>query len=155
MVLSTLHTNNAPETINRLLNMGVEPFLVASSLNLVVAQRLARRNCTECKEPHDVPRQALLDIGFEEDELDFTYLKGKGCDNCGGTGYKGRVALYEVMVITDAIKETVLTGGSVPEIKQCAIDGGMHTLRKRALIAIRDGVSTIEECVRNTVPDKG
>ena len=155
MVLSTLHTNNAPETINRLLNMGVEPFLVASSLNLVVAQRLARRNCTECKEPHDVPKQALLDIGFEEDELDFTYYKGKGCDNCGGTGYKGRVALYEVMAITDPIKETVLTGGSVPEIKQAAIDGGMHTLRKRALIAIRDGVSSIEECVRNTVPDKG
>lgn len=155
MVLSTLHTNNAPETINRLLNMGVEPFLVASSLNLVVAQRLARRNCSECKEPHDVPKQALLDIGFEEDELDFTYYKGKGCDNCGGTGYKGRVALYEVMVITDAIKETVLTGGSVPEIKQAAIDGGMDTLRKRALIAIRDGVSSIEECVRNTVPDKG
>lgn len=154
MVLSTLHTNNAPETINRLLNMGVEPFLVASSLNLVVAQRLARRNCTECKEPHDVPKQALLDLGFEEEELDFTYQKGKGCDNCGGTGYKGRVALYEVMVITDAIKETVLTGGSVPEIKHAAIAGGMHTLRKRALVAIRDGVSTIEECVRNTVPDK-
>ncbi|MDT8316532.1 MAG: type IV-A pilus assembly ATPase PilB [bacterium] len=155
MVLSTLHTNNAPETINRLLNMGVEPFLVASSLNLVVAQRLARRNCAECKEPHDVPKQALLDIGFEEEELDFTYYKGKGCDNCGGTGYRGRVALYEVMVITDAIKETVLTGGSVPEIKAAAINGGMHTLRKRALIAIKEGVSTIEECVRNTVPDKG
>ena len=154
MVLSTLHTNNAPETINRLLNMGVEPFLVASSLNLVVAQRLARRNCTECKEPHDVPKQALLDLGFEEHELDFTYYKGKGCDNCGGTGYRGRVALYEVMVITDLIKETVLTGGSVPEIKDAAIRGGMHTLRKRALIAIKDGVSTIEECVRNTVPDK-
>ena len=154
MVLSTLHTNNAPETINRLLNMGVEPFLVASSLNLVVAQRLARRNCTECKEPHDVPKQALLDVGFTEEELGFTYYKGKGCDNCGGTGYKGRVALYEVMVITDAIKEAVLTGASVPEIKQAAIDGGMHTLRKRALIAIQEGVSTLEECVRNTVADK-
>lgn len=154
MVLSTLHTNNAPETINRLLNMGVEPFLVASSLNLVVAQRLARRNCTECIEVVDVPKQALLDIGFEEDELTFEYKKGKGCDNCGGTGYKGRVALYEVMVITDNIKEVVLTGGSVPEIKQAAIDGGMDTLRKRALVAIADGTSTMEECVRNTVPDK-
>ena len=154
MVLSTLHTNNAPETINRLLNMGVEPFLVASSLNLVVAQRLARRNCTECLEVVDIPKQALLDLGFEEEELTFEYKKGKGCDNCGGTGYKGRVALYEVMVISDTIKEVVLTGGSVPEIKQAAIDGGMHTLRKRALVAIADGTSTMEECVRNTVPDK-
>lgn len=154
LVLSTLHTNNAPETVNRLLNMGVEPFLVASSLNLVVAQRLARRICTECKEPHEVPQQAMIDIGFEPDDLDFTYYKGKGCDNCGGTGYKGRVALYEVMVMTDAIKEAVLTGASVPEIKEAAIQGGMDTLRMSALKGIKAGITTIEETVRCTVPDK-
>ena len=154
MVLSTLHTNNAPETINRLLNMGVEPFLVASSLNLVVAQRLARRICGNCKEHEDVPKQALIDIGFEPDDLDFDYQKGKGCGDCDGTGYKGRVALYEVMVMSDLIKEAVLTGASVPEIKQAAIDGGMDTLRMSALKMIKDGVTTIEETVRCTVPDK-
>jgi len=154
MVLSTLHTNNAPETINRLLNMGVEPFLVASSLNLIVAQRLARRICSECKEPEEVPKQAFIDIGFEPDDLDFTYYKGKGCDVCGGTGYKGRVALYEVMVINDAIKEAVLTGASVPEIKEEAIKSGMDTLRMSALKGIKAGITTIEETVRCTVPDK-
>ncbi len=154
MVLSTLHTNNAPETVNRLLNMGVEPFLVSSALNLVVAQRLARRICTECKEPEEVPQQALIDVGFEPDDLDFTYMKGKGCGNCGDTGYKGRVALYEVMIMSDLIKEAVLMGATVPEIKKAAIDSGMDTLRMRALQAIKDGVSTIEEAVRCTVPDK-
>jgi len=154
MVLSTLHTNNAPETINRLLNMGVEPFLVASSLNLIVAQRLARRICSECKEEEEVPKQAFIDIGFEPDDLDFTYYKGKGCDVCGGTGYKGRVALYEVMVINDAIKEAVLTGASVPEIKAEAIKSGMDTLRMSALKGIKAGITTIEETVRCTVPDK-
>ncbi|MBE9502674.1 MAG: type IV-A pilus assembly ATPase PilB [Proteobacteria bacterium] len=154
MVLSTLHTNNAPETINRLLNMGVEPFLVASSVNLIVAQRLARRICNKCKAPEEVPKQALIDIGFDPDNLDFTYHKGKGCDECGGTGYKGRVALYEVMIITDAIKEAVLTGASAPEIKMEAIKGGMDTLRMSALKAIKNGVTTIEETVRCTVADK-
>ena len=154
MVLSTLHTNNAPETINRLLNMGVEPFLVASSLNVIVAQRLARRICTECKEPEKIPKQALIDVGFEPDDTDFTVYKGKGCDACGGTGYKGRVALYEVMVINDAIKEAVLTGASVPEIKEEAIKSGMDTLRMSALKAIKAGITTIEETVRGTVPDK-
>ena len=154
MVLSTLHTNNAPETINRLLNMGVEPFLVASAVNLIVAQRLARRICTNCKEPEEVPKQALFDIGFGPDDIDFTYQKGKGCDDCGNTGYKGRVALYEVMIINDEIKDVVLTGGSAPEIKEEAIKGGMDTLRMSALKAIKDGVTTIEETVRCTVADK-
>ena len=154
MVLSTLHTNNAPETINRLLNMGVEPFLVASAVNLIVAQRLARRICGNCKEPEEVPKQALMDIGFGPDDLDFTYQKGKGCDECGDTGYKGRVALYEVMSITDSIKEAVLTGASAPEIKMEAIKSGMDTLRMSALKALKDGVTTIEETVRCTAADK-
>lgn len=154
MVLSTLHTNNAPETINRLLNMGVEPFLVASSVNLVLAQRLARRICENCKEKHNIPKQALIDIGFDIDDTDFTYYKGKGCDICGGTGYKGRVALYEVMVLTDEIKEAILTGASSPEIKQIALRGGMDTLRISALKKIKEAVTTIEEAVRCTVADK-
>jgi len=154
LVLSTLHTNNAPETINRLLNMGVEPFLVASSVNIIVAQRLARRICANCKEVHNVPKQALVDIGFNADDTDFTYHKGKGCDACGGSGYKGRVALYEVMTMTEGLKEAVLTGASSPEIKMEAIRGGMHTLRMSALSKIKEGVTTIEETVRCTVPDK-
>ena len=153
LVLSTLHTNNAPETINRLLNMGVEPFLVASSVNIIVAQRLARRICENCKEAHEEPKEAFIDIGFDADDLDFTYYKGKGCDACGGTGYKGRVALYEVMSMTDKLKEAVLTGASSPEIKMEAIRGGMDTLRMSALKKIKEGVTTIEETVRCTVPD--
>lgn len=154
MVLSTLHTNSAPETVNRLLNMGVEPFLVASAVNLILAQRLARRICSNCKEPFEVPEQALLDIGFKKEDLDFTYQKGKGCDVCGGTGYKGRVALYEVMVMTDAIREAVLTGASSAEIKEVAISEGMDSLRMSALKKIKEGVTTIEEAVRCTVADK-
>ncbi len=154
MVLSTLHTNSAPETVNRLLNMGVEPFLVASAVNLILAQRLARRVCENCKEPHDIPKQALIDIGFRPDDVDFTYHKGKGCDVCGGSGYKGRVALYEVMVMTDEIREAVLTGASSAEIKEIAVKGGMDTLRMSALKKIKEGVTTIEEAVRCTVADK-
>ena len=154
LVLSTLHTNNAPETINRLLNMGVEPFLVASSVNLILAQRLARRICTECKKPQEVKKEALLDVGFSPDDVDFTYQKGAGCDSCGGTGYKGRVALYEVMPVTDSIKELVLTGGSAAEIKELAVREGMDTLRMSALKKIKEGITTIEEAVRCTMADR-
>jgi len=154
MVLSTLHTNDAPSTINRLLNMGVEPFLVASAVIMVVAQRLARRVCEGCKEVIEVPTKALLDVGFTEEEASsITCYKGEGCNACGGTGYKGRVALYEAMVVGDRIKEIVLQGGTTFEIKEAAIEDGMKSLRMSGLEKIKEGVTTIEEVLRVTFGD--
>jgi type IV pilus assembly protein PilB len=151
LVLSTIHTNDAPSTINRLLNMGIEPFLVSSSLLLVQAQRLCRRICTQCREPVSVPPEALSDIGFHEDEVDDLVVhRGKGCTVCGETGYKGRIALFEVMPMTDEIRELVLRGASSMEIKETAVALGMKTLRDSGLQKIRDSVTSIEEVVRVT-----
>ena len=152
LVLSTLHTNDAPSTINRLMNMGIEPFLVATSVHLVVAQRLIRRICSYCKEPIDVPPSALTQIGFSEREARTLKLfKGRGCEQCGDTGYKGRCGLYEVMKIDDELRELVLAGASSLELREKAVENGMITLRGSGLQKIRDGVSTIEEVVRETV----
>jgi type IV pilus assembly protein PilB len=154
LVLSTLHTNDAPSTINRLLNMGIEPFLVASSTNLILAQRLARRICQNCSEEIDMPAEALLSIGFTKDEVNsFKPKKGTGCDICGGTGYKGRVAFYEVMEITENIKECILRGANASEIKRAALSDGMISLRRSGLEKIKNGVTTIEEVVRVTFAD--
>jgi type IV pilus assembly protein PilB len=154
LVLSTLHTNDAPQTVNRLLNMGVEPFLVASSVNLIVAQRLARRICAECKEEIEPQPEALRDLGVKMEEIDeITLYKGKGCSTCNNTGYKGRVALYEVMPIADEIKELVLAGATALEIKREAVRLGMHTLRMAGIIKIKEGVTTIEEILRCTMAD--
>ncbi len=154
MVLSTLHTNDAPQTINRLLNMGVEPFLVASSVNLIVAQRLARRICPECKEEIEPPAEALRDIGVKMEDIGaFPVYQGKGCHNCNQTGFKGRVALYEVMPISDEIKELVLAGASAMEIKREAIRLGMNTLRMAGVKKLKEGVTTIEEVARTTMAD--
>ena len=151
LVLSTIHTNDAPSTISRLLNMGIEPFLVASSLILVQAQRLVRRICQKCKEPINVPPEALIDIGFSEEEVDDLIIyKGKGCSECGDTGYKGRIALFEVMPVTDEIRELILRGASSMEIKETAVALGMKTLRDSGLQKIREGITTIEEVVRVT-----
>ena len=152
LVLSTLHTNDAPSTINRLMNMGVEPFLVATSVHLVVAQRLVRRICTACKEPVDAPPSALVNCGFSEQEAPSIKLfKGRGCERCSSTGYKGRVALYEVMSIDDELRELILSGASSYEVRQKAIQQGMITLRHSGLYKIRDGITTMEEVVRETV----
>jgi type IV pilus assembly protein PilB len=152
LVLSTLHTNDAPSTINRLMNMGIEPFLVASSLNLVCAQRLVRRVCANCKEPEDLPPPALEQIGFTaEDAKGVKAFKGRGCDKCNGTGYKGRVGLYEVMDITDELRELVLVGASALELRRKAIEEGMITLRGSGLRKIKDGVTSVEEVLRETV----
>ena len=155
LVLSTLHTNDAPSTINRLLNMGIEPFLVASSTNLVVAQRLARRICQNCKEEVKIPSQAFVDIGVKKDDMD-KYKKiyhGRGCSTCSDTGYKGRVALYEVMPVGDEIKELILNGASAMELKREAIRTGMRSQRMSGLSKLKDGVTTIEEVLRNTIID--
>jgi type IV pilus assembly protein PilB len=152
LVLSTLHTNDAPSTISRLMNMGIEPFLVATSVNLIQAQRLIRRICKECKQEHQTPPEALIEVGFSAEEAKAikTY-KGKGCSTCNNTGYKGRIGLYEVMEITDEIRELILIGASALELRKKAIEDGMITLRESGLYKIRAGVTTPEEVVRETV----
>ncbi|MEM1204656.1 MAG: type IV-A pilus assembly ATPase PilB [Acidobacteriota bacterium] len=152
LVLSTLHTNDAPSTINRLMNMGIEPFLVATSVHLVVAQRLVRRICTFCKEPLDTNPAELISAGFSEREARTLKLfKGRGCEQCGDTGYKGRTGLYEVMKVDDELRDLILSGASSIELREKAIENGMITLRGSGLQKIRDGMSTIEEVVRETV----
>jgi type IV pilus assembly protein PilB len=152
LVLSTLHTNDAPSTVNRLMNMGIEPFLVASSLNLVCAQRLVRRICKNCTIPHPEPAAALLHAGFSaEDANTVVPNRGKGCEKCNNTGYKGRVGLYEVMEITEELRELILVGASALELRRKAVDEGMITLRGSGLRKVKDGVTTIEEVVRETV----
>jgi type IV pilus assembly protein PilB len=152
LVLSTLHTNDAPSTINRLMNMGIEPFLVASSVHLICAQRLVRRVCSHCKQPEPHAPAALLQAGFSaEDANTVTPMKGVGCEKCNKTGYKGRVGLYEVMEVSEELRELVLVGASGLELRRKAIDEGMITLRQSGLRKVKDGVTTIEEVVRETV----
>lgn len=156
LVLSTLHTNDAPSTITRLLNMGVEPFLVTASLNSIVAQRLVRVVCPSCKQQVDVPPQALIDLGVSPKNVsDFVVYKGtgEGCKTCSGTGYKGRLAVFEVMEINEELKEFILSGASALEIKREAIRQGMMTLRQSALEKLKQGVTSIDEVVRNTAAD--
>lgn len=152
LVLSTLHTNDAPSTVSRLMNMGIEPFLVATSVNLIQAQRLIRRICKDCKEEVSTPPQALIDIGISPDEAsDIKVYRGVGCGTCNGTGYKGRVGLYEVMEVTDELRELILVGASALELRKKAIEDGMITLRVSGLFKIKQGITTIEEVVRETV----
>jgi len=152
LVLSTLHTNDAPSTINRLMNMGIEPFLVASSVHLICAQRLVRRVCANCKEPAPQTPEALMQAGFSaEDAAEVTPMKGAGCDKCNTTGYKGRVGLYEVMAIGEELKELILVGASGTELRRKAIEEGMLTLRMSGLRKVKEGLTSIEEVVRETV----
>jgi len=152
LVLSTLHTNGAPETITRLMNMGIEPFLVATSVHLICAQRLVRRICKDCAEPVDVPPQALIDEGFTpEESKTVQIMKGAGCGTCNKTGYKGRTGLYEVMEVDDEIRELVLVGASAIELKKKAIERGMITLRRSGLIKVAQGWTTLEEVARETI----
>jgi type IV pilus assembly protein PilB len=154
LVLSTLHTNDAPSTISRMLNMGVEPFLITASVNLVLAQRLARKVCTDCKQPTTADRNMLVEFGFTEEQLAKAQLmKGAGCKTCNGSGYKGRVALYEVMRFSDSLKEMVLQGASTAELKAAAIKGGMNTLRMSGIEKVLAGVTTTEEVGRVTMGD--
>jgi type IV pilus assembly protein PilB len=154
LVLSTLHTNDAPATIMRLLNMGVEPFLITASVNLVLAQRLARKICADCKAPFTMEKDVLKEIGFTSEQIAAGGLmKGVGCKTCNGTGYKGRVALYEVMRFTDVLKERVQSGTSPAELKQEAIRGGMSSLRMSGIRKVLAGVTTTEEILRVTMAD--
>jgi type IV pilus assembly protein PilB len=153
LVLSTLHTNDAPSTISRLLNMGIEPFLVATSVQLICAQRLVRRICKGCKEEVPSPSEAALtELGFLPEEVPTLKIyRGAGCKVCNGSGYKGRVGLYEVMEMTPELKEAIILNSTVVELKNRAIAGGMITLRRSGLLKVREGITTIEEVVRETV----
>ena len=154
LVLSTLHTNDAPSTISRLLNMGVEPFLITASVNLVLAQRLARKVCQDCKAPIKVDKQVLVDFGFTDDQLSRgQIMKGQGCKTCNGTGYKGRVALYEVMRFGEQLKEMVQQGASTAELKAASIRQGMMTLRAAGIEKVIQGMTTTEEVGRVTMGD--
>jgi type IV pilus assembly protein PilB len=154
MVLSTLHTNDAPATINRLLNMGIEPFLVASAVNLITAQRLARRVCSECKQQEDIPVQALIDAGVSPDEASsYVCMRGKGCSACNNTGYKGRVGFYQVMPMREEIKELILNGANTAEIKRESMRIGIKTMRQSGLTKLKEGVTSFEEVLRITVSD--
>jgi type IV pilus assembly protein PilB len=156
-VLSTLHTNDAPATISRLLNKGVEPYLITASVNLVLAQRLARRICADCKTPFEPDPVALFDLGFTPEQVERArqekLIVGAGCQTCNNSGYKGRVALYEVMRFTEELKEMVLQGASTAELKTAAIRGGMISLRMSGIGKILDGVTTTEEVLRVTMSD--
>jgi type IV pilus assembly protein PilB len=152
LVLSTLHTNDAPSTINRLMNMGIEPFLVASSVNLICAQRLVRRVCANCKVDHPLPEQGLIDAGFSPDDASTVVpVRGEGCDKCNRTGYKGRVGLYEVMEVGEQLRELILVGASALELRRKAVEDGMLTLRMSGLRKVKEGLTTIEEVARETV----
>lgn len=155
LVLSTVHTNDAPGTVTRLIDMGIEPFLISSAVILILAQRLIRKICMECREPIKVHPQLLIDLGVSPDEVKtFPVYKGKGCSICNNTGYKGRVGLYEVMAIKEEIKELILSRASTSEVKKEAMRLGMKTLRQSGIIKIRDGLTTIEEVLRSTMDDR-
>jgi type IV pilus assembly protein PilB len=155
LVLSTVHTNDAPGTITRLIDMGIEPFLISSAVILILAQRLIRKICVDCNAPIKVHPQLLIDLGVAPDEVkSFPTYKGKGCPICSNTGYKGRVGLYEVMPMKEEVKELVLSRASTSEVKKEAMRLGMKTLRQSGIMKIREGVTTIEEVLRATVEDR-
>ncbi len=154
LVLSTLHTNDAPSTINRLLNMGIEPFLVSSAVNLITAQRLGRRVCSECKEVENISKQSLIEAGVPAEEVDdYTCYRGRGCNHCNDTGYKGRVGIYQVMPMFEEIREMVLAGANTSEIKRESMRLGVRTMRQAALNKLKEGVTSFEEVLRCTVSD--
>jgi type IV pilus assembly protein PilB len=152
LVLSTLHTNDAPSTVNRLVNMGIESFLVTNSVNLVCAQRLVRRICERCREPHALPPDRLVEAGCDPREAAGAQLwRGRGCERCSKTGYKGRVGLFEVMAMTESLRQLVLENAPVSELRRVAIEEGMQTLRLSGLRKVRGGLTTLEEVLRETV----
>ncbi len=154
LVLSTLHTNDAPSTINRLLNMGIEPFLVASAVNLITGQRLGRRICQECMVEEDIPKETLVQAGIPEDQVDQTVCyKGEGCSNCNDTGYKGRVGYYQVMPMFEEIRELILAGANTAELKRESMRLGVKTMRQSALTKMVEKITSFEEVLRCTIAD--
>jgi type IV pilus assembly protein PilB len=151
LVLSTLHTNDAPSTITRMVDMGIEPFNVASAVNLIVAQRLVRRICSDCKSEHQYSSEELAALGISEEEAaGITFYKGEGCDTCGNTGYKGRQGIYEVMALSPELRRQILRAASTAELQEQAVKEGMLTLRMDGMHKIRKGITTLEEVVKET-----
>jgi type IV pilus assembly protein PilB len=151
LVLSTLHTNDAPSTITRMIDMGIEPFNVASAVNLIVAQRLIRRICKDCKAETEYTSDELAVLGMKEEEVaDITFYKGKGCDSCGDTGYRGRAGLYEVMALSPTLRRMILQEQSTADLQDTAVEEGMLTLRMDGIMKLRKGVTTLEEIVKET-----
>ena len=148
LVLSTLHTNDAPSTVTRMVDMGIEPFNVASAVNLIVAQRLVRRICVDCKQQHDYSDEEMHAFGIDRNQGPF--FKGTGCDTCNGTGYKGRQGIYEVMALSSQLRRYILKGASTEELREVAVSEGMLTLRMDGLVKIKKGVTTLEEVVKET-----
>ena len=157
LVLSTLHTNDCPATVDRLINMGVETFLLTSSVNIILAQRLVRKICDQCKEPIETKAEVLINLGVDSAEVGngFPTFHGRGCNNCLDTGYRGRLAIYEVMVMHEPLRELILKGASAMELKREAVKLGMSTLRMSALQKVRQGLTTVDETIRVTDTDKG
>ena len=154
LVLSTLHTNDCPSTVNRLLNMGIEPFLVASAVNLITGQRLGRRLCKECQVPEDIPKETLLQAGVTEDKIDtFQSYKGEGCAKCNDTGYKGRVGFYQVMPMFEDLRELILAGANTAELKRESMRLGVKTMRQAALTKMDERITSFEETLRCTIAD--
>jgi type IV pilus assembly protein PilB len=155
LVLSTVHTNDAPGTVTRLMDMGIEPFLISSAVILILAQRLVRKICIDCREPVKVHPQELIDLGVPPEEVkSFPTYKGKGCPICNNTGYKGRLGLYEVMPMREEVKELILSRASASEIKKEAMRLRMKTLRQSGIYKIKDGMTTLEEIIRTTIEDR-
>lgn len=150
LVLSTLHTNDAPSTITRMIDMGIEPFNVASATNLIVAQRLVRRICKDCKTEKKYDPQELKTSGLSDEEIQAAFYQGTGCDSCSGTGYKGRAGLYEVMAISPALRHLILRGGSTDEIRDLAVEEGMITLRTDGMAKVAAGITSLEEVLKET-----
>jgi type IV pilus assembly protein PilB len=151
LVLSTLHTNDAPSTITRMVDMGIEPFNVASAVNLITAQRLVRRICSNCKEPATYDRELLVAAGIPEDDIrNTTFYRGKGCETCGGSGYKGRQGLYEVMAMSPTLRRMILQSASTAELQTQAVSEGMLTLRMDGMVKVRQGITTLEEVIKET-----
>jgi len=154
LVFSTIHTNDAPGAVTRLVDMGIEPFLVASSVNLIGAQRLVRKLCQDCNVPVEIPAETLIEIGVPPERVEgFQAMRGTGCRNCNNTGYKGRIAVYEIMTFNEELREFVLNGASTMELKREAIRQGMKTLRMSAIGKLEEGFTSLEEVVRATAPD--
>ena len=151
LVLSTLHTNDAPSTVTRMIDMGIEPFNVASAVNLIVAQRLIRRICSDCKREHTYSAEELHALGLAQDQAEgITFYKGTGCDSCGSTGYRGRAGLYEIMALSPELRRQILRGASTTELSDQAVKEGMLTLRMDGMVKIKKGVTTLEEVVKET-----
>lgn len=154
LVVSTLHTNDAPSTVVRLLEMGVAPYIITSCLNLIVAQRLVGKICENCKTPVDVPAHTLINLGVPQDEVrEYQVFKGQGCSNCNNTGIKGRVAVFELLAMSEKMKEMILSGGTSGQIRVLARQEGMKTMRRSALLKLKKGITSIEEVLNSSVRD--